>query len=97
MAISETDLALLDVKFAAVLPHLDERQRRLYLAAEADALGHGGIVVVARLAGVSESTITRGRLELASGAPVLAGCAVPVADASRLLSVARAWCQRLRR
>ncbi|WP_436764495.1 ISAzo13 family transposase [Streptosporangium sp. V21-05] len=71
MAMSEAGLAVLDVKFAAVLPHLDERQRRLYLAAEADALGHGGIAVVARLAEVSESTITRGRLELASGAPVL--------------------------
>ncbi|WP_434974938.1 ISAzo13 family transposase [Streptosporangium saharense] len=71
MAMSETGLAVLDVKFAAVLPHLDERQRRLYLAAEADALGHGGIAVVARLAEVSESTITRGRLELAGGAPVL--------------------------
>lgn len=70
MAMSETGLAVLDVKFAAVLPHLDERQRRLYLAAEADALGHGGIAVVARLAEVSESTITRGRLELAGGAPV---------------------------
>jgi hypothetical protein len=55
-------MVVLDVKFAAVLPHLDERQRRLYLAAEADALGHGGITAVARLAEVSESTVTRGRL-----------------------------------
>ncbi|MBZ9638346.1 ISAzo13 family transposase [Streptomyces sp. PSKA30] len=54
-----------------MLPHLDERQRRLYLASEADALGHGGIAAVARLAEVSESTIARGRDELASGAPVL--------------------------
>ncbi|MFB6549443.1 ISAzo13 family transposase [Streptomyces sp. NPDC056405] len=54
-----------------MLPHLDERQRRLYLASEADALGHGGIATVARLAEVSESTIARGRDELAGGAPVL--------------------------
>ena len=60
MAISEAVLAVLDVKFTALLPHLDERQRRLYLASEADALGHGGIVAVARLAEVSESTIARG-------------------------------------
>lgn len=62
---------MLDVKFTALLPHLDERQRRLYLASEADALGHGGIAAVARLAEVSESTIARGRQELAGGAPVL--------------------------
>ncbi|WP_460764153.1 ISAzo13 family transposase, partial [Nocardiopsis oceani] len=65
MAISEKALTALDVKFTALLPHLDERQRRLYLASEANALGHGGTATVARLAEVSESTITRGRAELA--------------------------------
>ncbi|MET9336644.1 ISAzo13 family transposase [Nonomuraea sp. NPDC003804] len=65
-------MAVLDVKFAALLPHLDERQRRLYLASEAEALGHGGIAAVARLAEVSESTVARGRAELA-GATVLEG------------------------
>ncbi|KOT37769.1 transposase [Streptomyces caelestis] len=64
-------MAVLDVKFAAILPHLDERQRRLYLASEAAALGHGGITAVARMAEVSESTIARGRDELAAGTPVL--------------------------
>ena len=29
----------------AMLPHLDERQRRLFAAAEARAAGHGGIAV----------------------------------------------------
>ncbi|MFE4960776.1 ISAzo13 family transposase [Streptomyces sp. NPDC056653] len=67
MGISEEDLAVLDVKFAALLPHLDERQRRLYLASEAEALGHGGIVAVARLAEVSESTVARGCVELTGG------------------------------
>ena len=42
----------LAAKFAAVLPHLDERQRRLVMGAEARALGHGGIKTVARAAGV---------------------------------------------
>ncbi|MEV4251368.1 ISAzo13 family transposase [Streptosporangium canum] len=64
-------MTALDVKFSALLPHLDERQRRLYLASEADSLGHGGIAVVARLAEVSQSTIARGRVELAGGAAVL--------------------------
>lgn len=67
MAIPDEALAVLDVKFAAVLPHLDERQRRLYLASEADALGHGGVASVARVAEVSDSTITRGLTELAGG------------------------------
>ncbi|MGY5006939.1 ISAzo13 family transposase [Streptomyces sp. 900105755] len=71
MGISDEVLAVLDVKFAAVLPHLDERQRRLYLASEAGALGHGGIKAVARLTEVSESTISRGQEELAGGAEVL--------------------------
>lgn len=64
-------LAVLDVKFAVILPHLDERQRRLYLASEAEALGHGGIAAVARLAEVSESTVARGYEELAAGAAPL--------------------------
>ena len=67
MGIPDEVLALLDVKFAALLPHLDERQRRLYLASEAQALGYGGIAAVARLAEVSESTLVRGRGELAGG------------------------------
>src|SRR5258708_3055879 len=33
---------LLAAKFQAIFPHLDERQRRLLMGAEARALGHGG-------------------------------------------------------
>ena len=53
---SEESLA---AKLAAVLPHLDERQRRLVMGAEARALGHGGIKVVARAAGVSAVTVSK--------------------------------------
>jgi hypothetical protein len=35
---------------AAVLPHLDEHKRRPFAAAEAKAVGHGGIAAVARVA-----------------------------------------------
>ncbi len=49
--------AFLAEKFAAILPHLNEKQRRLLLAAEARALGHGGISRVARASGVSRATI----------------------------------------
>jgi hypothetical protein len=67
VGISDETLAVLGVKFAMLLPHLDERQRRFYLASEAAALGHGGIAAVARLAVASVSTIVRGRSELSDG------------------------------
>src|SRR5215472_15755710 len=58
-------------KYAEIMPHLDERQRRLLLGAEARALGHGGGRVVARAAGVREATVSLGASELASGAEPL--------------------------
>jgi hypothetical protein len=58
---------LLAAKFEAMLPHLDERQRRLLLGAEARALGHGGIRLVARAAGVGEAMVSRGVSEVESG------------------------------
>lgn len=45
--------AVLAEKFARLLPHLDERRRRLVLGADARALGYGGVRLVARAAGVS--------------------------------------------
>ncbi|MFJ3955985.1 ISAzo13 family transposase [Streptomyces libani] len=57
----------LAVKFAVLFPHLDERQRRLLMAAEARSLGHGGIRAVGRAAGVSETTIRRGMFDLEAG------------------------------
>jgi hypothetical protein len=59
----------LRVKFDRILPHLDERRRRLYLASEAAAIGHGGIALVAAASGASASTVSRGVTELA-GDPV---------------------------
>jgi transposase len=56
--------ATLTEKLAAILPHLDERQRRLLLAAEARSLGRGGITQVARISGVSRPTITKALREL---------------------------------
>ena len=50
----------LAAKFAALFPHLDERQRRLVMGAKARVLGHGGIKVVARAADVSAVTVFQG-------------------------------------
>ena len=57
----------LAAKFAALFPHLDERQRRLVMGAEARVLGHGGIKVVAAAADVSAVTVLRGVAELEGG------------------------------
>src|SRR6266540_7513996 len=62
---------MLAAKFEAIFPHLDERQRRLLMGAEARALGHGGIRAVARAAGVREATVSLGVDELDSGAAPL--------------------------
>ena len=62
---------MLAAKFGTIFPHLDERQRRLLMGAEARALGHGGIRLVARAAGVREATVSVGVDELDSGAEPL--------------------------
>lgn len=59
--------ASLAAKLRVLLPHLDERQRRLLLGAEARSLGHGGIRLVARAAGVREGTVSAGVAELDTG------------------------------
>src|SRR5215469_14160860 len=71
MSVSEEAGQVLAAKFAAILPHLDERRRRLLMGAEAGALGHGGIRLVARAAGVREATVSLGVDELDAGAEPL--------------------------
>jgi hypothetical protein len=51
-------------KFRSLLPSMNERVRRHWAAAEAMALGHGGIMQVARATGLSRSTIRMGVREL---------------------------------
>ena len=51
-------------KYAVLRPHLDERQRRLLLGAEARELGRGGIKAVAEATGVHPDTIARGVREV---------------------------------
>ncbi|MBO0875943.1 MAG: ISAzo13 family transposase [Pseudonocardia sp.] len=57
----------LAARFEVLLPHLNERQRRLALAAEARLLGHGGVRAVAQVSGASETTVRRGVFELEAG------------------------------
>jgi len=67
MRVAEGFEESLAAKFTVLFPHLDERQRRLLMGAEARVLGHGGIRVVARAAGVREATVAQGVTELDSG------------------------------
>ena len=55
-------------RFVKIRPYLDERQRRLWLGVEAQALGAGGVAVVARATGADAKTVRRGRSELEAGA-----------------------------
>ena len=63
------DIEPIRERFSAVAPFLDERGRRLVAAAEAFAVGYGGIAAVAMATGVAPSTIGRGLKELARDEP----------------------------
>lgn len=67
MSVSDEVRNQLAAKLQVVFPHLDERQRRLMMGAEARMLGHGGIRAVARAAQVSEATVREGVDELEAG------------------------------
>ena len=71
--VMEIDERVLAAKFDTLLPHLDERGRRLVLGAEARWLGHGGIELVARASGVSRKTVSAGAAELEGGEDPLEG------------------------
>src|SRR4051794_41635572 len=67
MCVDEVVRGQLATRFEVLLPHLNERQRRLAVAVEARLLGHGGIRAAARVAGMSETTVRRGVAELEAG------------------------------
>ncbi len=67
---TETGLA---TKLAALLPHLDERARRLVAASEAMVMQRGGASAVRRCCGMSRTTILAGMRELREGVVLPAG------------------------
>jgi len=64
----QTDKSL-KAKYESLLPHLNEREVRLVLAADAKSMGRGGLSKVANLSGKSRVTLNAGLqdLELKSG------------------------------
>jgi len=65
-------MASVEARYAAIAPHLNERQRRLWVGAEAKVLGRGGIALVSRATGVSRPTIYKALAEI-DAPPVTAG------------------------
>jgi hypothetical protein len=60
-------------RYDTVKPHLTERQRRIWLGAEARELGSGGVRIVADAVRVSPDTVRRGRDELDDPQPLEVG------------------------
>ena len=60
-------------RYDLVKAHLSERQRRVWLGAEARELGRSGVGMVAAAAGVSPDTVRRGRDELDDPQPLDVG------------------------
>jgi hypothetical protein len=61
-----SDLAGIKTRFELLRPMLDEKLRRLWAAAEAIAIGWGGVSRVAAATGLARQTITAGARELLS-------------------------------
>src|SRR5713101_5819094 len=87
MRVAEGFEESLAAKLQVLFPHLDERQRRLLLGAEARALGHGGIRLVARAAAVREATVALGVTELDSGEEPLGRARRPGGGRKRVADV----------
>jgi len=64
------DETAIRTRYAAVKSRLDERGRRLFVAAEKAAAGYGGTAAVSRATGVARSTIIRGAKDLVDAASI---------------------------
>ena len=64
---------LIRQRFEALDPVLDEQARRRFAAAEARALGRGGVTLVSNVTGIARSTINRGIVEIAQNVSAGAG------------------------
>jgi len=56
--------AIITRKYQALSRSLNERQRRLWAAAEVMSLGYGGLAIVSRTTSISHVTIRQGIREL---------------------------------
>ena len=60
-------------RIAGLWPELTERQRRLLLGVQARELGRGGVSALARVVGVSRSTVAKGAADVSAPQVLPAG------------------------
>jgi len=70
-------------RLTRLLPHLNERQRRLAAAVEARSLGYGGVSAVAEVTGIARGTIHRALRELKHRPATLAHAQIRARGAGR--------------
>ena len=68
----DTD-AQIAFRFEQLAPTFNERSMRLFAAAEANAIGRGGVTRLANITGLSRPTIQKGQKELKQGIPLAPG------------------------
>src|SRR2546426_12697893 len=73
----EEQVELIRHKYAALAPLLNERTRRCWAATEAQALGYGGIRLVAQALGLARGTIHAGLAEVQARGATAAGKRIP--------------------
>ena len=92
---TEADVArLMAPQLELLLPHLDERSRRLVLGSVALAAGQGGVTAVAQVSGAAWQTVADGAAELESGTVVQGRVRRPGAGRKRRRRRTRIWCRR---
>ena len=68
----------IEEKISLMLPLLNEKQRRIYLASEAIAIGWGGITEISKASGVSRSVIAAGVKDIKSGSADVLSADAPI-------------------
>lgn len=63
---ADEQVSIIQGKYQAIAPYLNERSRRIWAASEARRLGHGGQKLVHEATGLACATISKGERELAS-------------------------------
>jgi len=71
--VAVADTAGITARYETLKAHLDERSRRLLAAAESQAVGKGGISIVAKATGISRPVIRQGIADLTDPTALAAG------------------------
>ncbi len=67
MKYTQEDINLIEEKFDNIKAFLNEKERRIWCASEANCYGYGGISLVSKATGMAPNTIKKGKKELENG------------------------------